>query len=483
MKIGLALALGLAVAAPAAAQAEGGRFLPQLLSPGWSSIDPTEVQPAYDGWSDLVIRGEGMTIAASDAEMGFGALENGETGLYLRAPKLVIRGDLPGSPVLGLEGVDMMIDPRHVGGCGLLDAVREVRAKRGEIRFPEGTGYAADLLEVNTVAIRMEPVAACTAQVSARIASALIGQAEVGSITASEVSLTGKLPMSVDAAQAMGSTAMIDLGVEKISTWHSDGNLVHTTSELSVSMEADPKSVVPLFLVLEQRDFFAPGWNGATAFMDGWNIANYLRADVEIDTLTTQLIPTGIVPPSMTLPFASAGLSTTSSTFEGRARLRRGAWGLWMQSYTAGLGAFQADLGLLPAFYTRDALTAADRAGPAGRATPPTVKLESFDLTWTDTGLDEAVATLFGLPAALLVREALTEAAASGADRTSALARLIWFFDRAANGKPMQVKLADESGVDLLNVVEVLSADPLWIASRLGFTEKPLPERGAIPSQ
>lgn len=149
--------------------------------------------------------------------------------------------------------------------------------------------------------------------------------------------------------------------------------------------------------------------------------------------------------------------------------MRRGDWGLWMMSYTAGLGALEAEMDLLPSIYEREALANADRSG---LGVAPAVKLGALDVTWTDTGLDEAVATLFGLPASLLVRQSLTPTVEDDPARKSALARTIQFFDKAADGKPMEIGLAVDSGVDLLNVVDILSADPLWIASRLTFGEK-----------
>lgn len=470
MKTGLAIAIGIATASTAAAQPAGGRFLPQMLSSEWSSNEPATAAAAFDAWPGLILRGDGVIVTARDAEMGFGTPDEGGAALYLRAPQMVIRGEVAGSPTLILEAVELRMDPRHTGGCGFLDAVRGIKADRTEIRFPGGTGFAADLVEVNGLDISMTPTAACTSEIAISAASALAGQAGAGSISVSGLAIAGHIPMTGAAAEAMTSIATMEVNASKISTWHEDGSLAHSTSELDVSLEVDPRSSAPIFLVLAQRDFFAPNWNTTTAFMDAWNIATFLRADAHVDTLTTQMIPTAIVPPASTLPFASAGLSTTSSTFEAGVRLRRGQWDLDLESYTAGIGSAKVSATLMPKNYDRPALRAADQAAPGTPPAPPPAQLGAFNLTWVDTGLDTAVAKLFGLPAALLVKESLETTTGDDPNRKSALAQTIWFFNKAAEGQPMTVHLSDESGVDLLNIVEVLTADPLWLASRLEFS-------------
>lgn len=472
MKTGLALAIGIAVATPASAQTEGGRFLPQLLAPGWTTNAPSTESPAFDAWPELVLRGDGVVITARNAEMGFTAGEDGTAALNIRSPRMVIQGEDAGSPILALEEVDLMIDPRHSGGCGFLDALREIHVERGEVRFPQGTGFGADLVQLNGLDIEMVPSAECTSEIAISVASSLAGQAGLGSISLAGIAIEGHLPLTAGAAEAMAATAKLSLGIDKISTWHEDGSLAHSTNELKLTADVDPRSSVPIFLVLAQRDFFAPNWNPVTAFMDSWNIGTFLRADIQLDTLTNQLIPAAIVPPASTLPFASAGLSTTSSTLEAGLRLRRGQWDMELESYTAGIGAAQVEMTLEPAHYGREALREADRAGAAASLPSPSARLSTFDLTWTDTGFDDAVATLFGLPGALLAKERLEPSAVSDPARKSALAQTIWFFDKAAEGQPMTVRLSSDSGIDLLNIVEVLSADPLWIASRLDFSRR-----------
>lgn len=362
------------------------------------------------------------------------------------------RGGVPPAPGSGNEDAQALV-------CGFIQRLAEAQISTLSIAPREGPRSSvpralnpiARASMATQVHLHDLHVAARPDALSCRFHGALsIGSARFGfgadeEVSAARISLQADLPLSVEAARTDTGRARIHLQASGVEHLVRGEVPAFGIGNLDLEAQTEAQRLQGLLLVLGRAFAASHPAEPRQLALESWNAVHVLRPELHLEADGLRLFMPAVIPTEMHANFRRAGLTNARGGLRlSIARSAGAAHGLSVDMQTNVIGVLSASLSAqsetraIPASEIRQAL--AETGWTA--AGLDLARLPSLRLTLEDTGVDQTVIDMFGIPAGRLAEELSTLQGASGRPiRAAFLQALSRSLRIAADGSPAIVTL------------------------------------------
>lgn len=306
--------------------------------------------------------------------------------------------------------------------CGLLQRLAEAQISTLSIAPREGgrsstprmlnpVARAAMTTQVQLhdlhVAARPDPLS-CRFRGVLSLGASRLGLRSGGEISAARVNIQADAPLSLEVARSDAGSARVHLRASGVEHLFRGEVPAFGVGDLDLQLGTEAQRLQGLFLVLGRLFSGPTPANSLQLALEGWNALHVLRPELDLQASGLRLFMPAVIPTEMHANFRRAGLTNARGNLRLSVSRSAGtASGLSIDMQADVVGVLSASLAALvetrpiPATGIRQALDDADWSS----AQLDLLRLPSLRLILEDTGLDQTIIDMFGIPSGRLAEE------------------------------------------------------------------------------